>query len=196
MGMQRTKRWIAVETAIAKTLVAIVGPLYRFFFGWVDRRLARKQEQRLAADIKLSLRFLFTTEKGCIVPNEGVPFPPAFDYAFVTVRLDNLFIRFMRGREELRVSVSPVFAPSEWHDLSLVLGALSGESHIERYAFQNLWEVSRILEPQINALKELLTVDRFNTLEQRLREDVYIPEKNMMRVWEAEINWRLYGRNR
>ena len=52
-----------------------------------------------------------------IIPNEGVRFPPPFDYAVATIAVENLVLRFIRGLGEVGVFVAPASAPSDWHDL-------------------------------------------------------------------------------
>jgi hypothetical protein len=174
-------------------LGAIVVPAYKLLFGWLDRRLASKNQERLAAEIRLVLPFLFTEGHGEIAPNEGVPFPPPFDYAFVTVSFDRFLLRFARGRGELTIGVAPVFAPTEWHDLSLILGLMENSTDFTRRSFRDLSEVSKTLRPRWQEIGRFLSVEQFKNAKDRLETEVYIPEKNRMREWEAEINWRLYG---
>lgn len=104
----------------------------------LDRRIAKKHEERLVRDVEEALPFLFTELNGHVVPSEGVPFPPAFDFAFVTVALDRLLFRFSRGRGQFAVQVAPSFAPSDWHELGLVLSAISGNGEIERQQVRDL----------------------------------------------------------
>jgi hypothetical protein len=189
-----TRRWIA----------AILGPplnAVRFFFNlafggpldMLDRRIARKHEGRLKQDVCDALPFLFAEYGGQIMPNVGTPFPPAFDFAFVTVAARGLVLRFARGRGELGVQVAPQFAPSDWHDLALVLSAIADGALLKRRQFSDLWEVSRLLQPQFNALAELFSLDRFGDLKQRLDEGVYSRERIAIQAWQREINRRLHG---
>ena len=124
-----------------------------------------QHEDRLARDVQLALRFLFTDHGARIVPNYGVRFPPGFDYAFVTVALDDVYIRFCRGRGELGISVASRFAPSEWRDLTSVVNPLplmNEPVHIREGDFHDLWQVSRILRPEIQS------PEQFRQLKQRL----------------------------
>src|SRR5438128_3465658 len=113
----KSKWWIPVIIAPLNLLRLVASPTYDLLFGWIDRRTARKDEKRLANDIQISMRFLFIQDGACIIQNEGVRFPPAFDYAFVTIACNNVLLRFCRGRGELGVHVAPAFAPSDWHEL-------------------------------------------------------------------------------
>lgn len=118
----------------------MVSGTYSLLFGRLDRRLARKHEARLANEIHDTLPFLFTIHGGKIVPNEGVPSLPGFDYAFVTVAVDHILIRFCRGRGELDVRIAPKDAPADLHELCLLLNLLESASIVSVGAF-------RICEP-------------------------------------------------
>jgi hypothetical protein len=192
---RETERWLVAIVRPPLLLARFVlRPLSKLFFGGVSRHLAKKHERQLAQDIHDALPFLFTEHKGSIVLNEAVPFPPSFDYAFVTVGLGDLFLRFSRGRGELGVHVAPAFARSDWHELSLVLSAISGQGDIQRQEFCDLWDVSHALESKIRALIRFFSPRQFGDLKQRLEDEVYKPEKISIREWQTEINRRLYGR--
>ena len=173
---------------------AILVPPYKLLFGWSDNRLGRKYEKRLVRDIKLSLPFLFAEFGGKTIPNDR-QYPAAFDYVVTTVALRCFCIRFIRGRGELRVDVGPLFPPADWHDLSLILSAI-GEGDLDQQPFTDLWQVSRLLEPHMEALVQLFSGNGFKDLKRRLEDEIYIPDRNATRVREAEINWRLYGDRR
>jgi hypothetical protein len=173
-----------------------LAPTYELVFGWLDRHLARKHEERLAAEIKLALRFLFAQRDGRIIPNAGVPFPPSFDYAFVTVAVENFVLRFSRGRGDLAVQLAPCFAPSDFHDLSLILGVVDENTEFHRESFPDLWAVGRAISARINALVELCSPEQFPNLKQRLESELYSWERAATKVAEAELNWRVYGPRR
>lgn len=172
----------------------ILSPLSKLAFGGVNKRIANKNEARLLQDVGDALPFLFAEYGGHVVPNEGVPFPPSFDYAFITVALHDLFLRFTRGRGELGVHVAPSFARSDWHELPLVLSAITGQGDIQRQESRDLWDVSRALQPRMKALIAFFAPGEFSALKQRLENEVYVDERIAIREWQAEINRRLYGR--
>jgi len=187
--------WLIAAVRLPLIILRFVfGPVFSLLFGWVDMRLASKHEKQLVQDVKDALPFLFAEQKGRLVPNEAIPCPPAFDYAFVTVALDGLLLRFSRGRGELAVSAAPVFAPSDWHELPLVLSAITGQGEIERAQYRDLWDVSRALQPHIKALTEFFSLKQFDTLKRRLDDEVYSRDRVAIREWQAEINRKLYGR--
>jgi hypothetical protein len=187
------KWWVIAVQVPLRVLGYILSPLYAISFGALDKHLARKYERRLASDVQFVLRFLFTDYQGHVVPNAGVPFPPGFDYAFVTVAVANILLRFTRGRGELGVLLAPAFAPADWHDLSLVLAAIHDLSSLERQRYHDLWHLASKLEPHMKTLIENCTVQRFTKLKQRLQNEVYAPEAFVIRQWETETNARLYG---
>jgi hypothetical protein len=175
-------------------LSLITKPIGNLAFGWLDRILAAKHEKRLADEVRLKMRFLFTQHGGRIVANEGVRFPPAFDYAFVTVDVNNLLLRFSRGRGEIGAHAAPAFAPSDWHELSLVLSVVCGDEELSRTEFQDLWEVSRKLQPQLKAIEERFSADQFPELKRQLENDVYRRDRIAIREAEARINSWVYPR--
>jgi hypothetical protein len=154
--------------------------------------MARRAERRLAVDVRFALAFLFEHHAAEIIPNEGVPFPPGFDYAFVTVRAENFLLRFTRGQGELGVHIAPAFAPSDWHDLSLVLAALGGRT-LERQLYRDVWHVTRSLQPFVQQLVQTCAPEQFRQLRRQLDMDFYVHEQLALRQLEVEINASLYG---
>src|SRR5262245_23021742 len=156
------KWWHPFENGLFRMVRAILVPSYKLLFGWLDKRLARREESKFALEIRAALGFLFTEGLGQIIPNKGVPFPPGFDYAYVTVSLKEFNLRFLRGRGELDVRIAPTFAPDDWHDLSLMFAVMDNEIELQRHSFRDLFEVSRMLEPRMRQLEEFLSVNQFN----------------------------------
>jgi len=70
-------------------LWAVLVPCYDLMFGRLNRRIAKKNEDQLARDIQIAFKFLFADYGAHIVPNHGVRFPPAFDYAFPEAKYDS-----------------------------------------------------------------------------------------------------------
>ena len=149
---------VPVTDRLVLFIKAIVGGTYDFFFGWLDRKFARQNEGRLVMDVRRALPSLFTEHRGTVIPNEGVPFPPGFDYAFVTVSAGRFLLRFVRGRGELGVSIAPVFAPNDWHDLIDVVRTMDPAA-IQRPDFGDLTEVAKILEPRLGDLAQIYSKD-------------------------------------
>jgi hypothetical protein len=192
----RAKWWVPFLGWPLLILGYLFTPLYAVSFGLLDKRLARQYERQLAADVRSALGFLFINYQSRIVPNEGARFPPGFDGADVTVAVDKLVFRFVRGRGEFGAHVASIVAPTEWHDLSLVLCIISGQRDIQRRNFRDAWDVSRALQPHITALLELGDVQRFDELKQRLERDFYRHERVRIRQAEFALNFWLYGNKR
>ncbi len=185
-------RWILINIVRPPLLLLkfLLTPVDRLLFGWVDTWLARRNERRLNRDIVDAMPFLFAEHRGRVISNQGVPFPPGFDYAFVSVASDNLLIRFMRGRDELDVSVASAGAPNDWYELSLVLSLLGGSCACERGSIRDLRYASRVLESQLGQLKSVFAGDAYEDLRRRLG-DAYRGDRVAMREAEWDINRRL-----
>jgi len=88
-----------------------------FFDGKFEKKNFAKLQQRFAAEIEGKVPCLFTTFGGRIIPNTE-DYLPAFDYAAVTVTLDGMLLRFIRGRMDFRVDVTPPEKPTAWREIS------------------------------------------------------------------------------
>lgn len=68
--------WARFLSAILRPLFIVLGfvlgNLHKLGFGWLDKRMAKRDEQRFAEDIRTHLSFLFTEHRAHIIPNEGV----------------------------------------------------------------------------------------------------------------------------
>jgi hypothetical protein len=142
----------------------VFGNLYKLCFGWLDKRMARQNEQRFAEDVRRYLAFLFSEHGAKVIPNEGVPFQPSFDGAYVTVAVEHLRLRFVRGRGDFSVGVASAFAPNDWEDFRLVaegIGQWDTSKAGPRYYTLETFEP--ILRPRLERLQEALSKDRFET---------------------------------
>jgi hypothetical protein len=155
---------IAIVTPPLLVLRFVLGNLYNLCFGWFDKRLARQHEQRFAQDIRTYLEFLFSERGGNVIPNEGVPFPPSFDGAYVTVAVGELRLRFVRGRGDFSVRVASAFAPNDWEDFRLVADGV-GQWDMSKPGPRNytLETFEPILRSRLEHLQKALSKDRFET---------------------------------
>src|SRR5260370_11370148 len=134
-------RWV---DTVARVPGVVIIKSYDLLFGWwLNKSLARKHEKELEQDIHDALPFLFDEYHGHRVPNEGVPFPPDSDYAFVTVAVDNLLIRFCRGQGGLEVLIASADTPTEWHELCLLLNVIEKQNKLKRWGILDVWDASR-----------------------------------------------------
>ena len=166
----------------------ILSPVW-FLFGLSDKQLALRDQKKLEQEIRHSMPFLFDEHHGRIVPNQGVPFPPGFDYAFVTVAVDNLSIRFCRGRGELDIRIARTDAPNDLHDLALLVALMDRMGYPQSWRIGDLRQASRLLEPQMDRLKQAFGEGADRDLTQLLAE-ARESERTAIREAEWEINKR------
>ena len=142
----------------------VFGNLYKLCFGWLDRRIARQNERRFAEDIHTYLAFLFSEHGANVVPNEGVPFPPSFDKAYVTVAVGNLRLRFVRGRGDFSVGVASAFAPNDWEDFQLVADGIGQWDVLKQGPrYYTLETFEPVLRSRLGLLQEALSKDGYET---------------------------------
>jgi hypothetical protein len=140
----------------------IFGNLYKFCFDWYDKRLARRYEQRFADNIRTYLPFLFSEHGAKVIPNQGVPFPPSFDGAYVTVAVGNLLLRFIRGSGDFSVRFASVLAPNDWEGFRLVADGI-GQWEVSQPGprYYTLETFEPILRSRLERLQEALSKERF-----------------------------------
>ena len=166
-------------------LAIVFGPLIRF----LDKRLARADERRLEEDVRRELPFLFDELGGRILPGDPEAPAPGFDYAFLTIELGNLLVRFCRGRGDLDVLVGSKARPGELYDLPLVLSLIDG-AEPDRGGVTHLRAGSGLLRARFDSLVSALDGDPDAPLVQslaKIREDDYAATREL----EWDINKRL-----
>ena len=167
-------------------LLSPVWPL----FGLSDKQIALRHQRKLEQDVRNTLPFLFDEHHGQVVPTQGVRFPPGFDYAFVTVGVDCLLIRFCRGRGDVDIRIARKRAPTDWHDACLVAALLEKNDDPQRWNFVDLHQASRLLEPQMDRVKQAFADGSVQDLDRRLA-DVRARDRIAIRETEWEIDKRL-----
>lgn len=166
--------------------------IYTVIWGRADKRLALKQQERLATEIQEQLFFLFKDYGARIVPNIGIRFPPPFDYAVVTLEVGELLFRFVRGRGEIDVQVKSKSAAKEWHDISLVIGALDNPDEMQHRTFVGLVDVAAVLKQNMSRINDAFCGPKYLELQQRLA-DFNKFARVVTKQLETEINRRLYS---
>lgn len=129
---------------------------------------------------------------GRIVPNQGVEFPPPFDYGIVTLDVSKVLLRFTSGREHLAVQVAPKSFPNNFHEVSTVLTTL-GVPGVERGSVSCLSDASRVLRQHMGEIQRAFTPEEYPGLKARLHE-VYARDRVVVKQLETELNRRLYDR--
>jgi hypothetical protein len=116
-------------TRILKAAFFPVVFLYILIFHFVDKRIfggkfERRDSERLresfAVEIQERVPTLFAGFGGQIIPNME-DYPPAFDYAAVTVSVDGMLLLFTRCRGDFQVDITPVDKPSAWREIAGVV---------------------------------------------------------------------------
>src|SRR5260370_37311436 len=138
--------------------------------------------------------FLFQEQHARIVPNQEVPFPPGFDYAFVTVELENMHIRFCRGRGELNVKVGRRACPQDLHELGLVLSLLDKQREHRTWYVVDGWHAATILGSHIDVLKRALGGEAPDEFLMRALAQVATSDRITIREAEGELDKQLRSR--
>ncbi len=96
--------------------------IYKLFFGWWadTEKDYIKRRNRFAGEIQEQIPILFLDHAARIVPDTEV-YPRAFDYVAVTVAVDDMLLRFIRGRGDFRVDVAPARLPAAWREIATVV---------------------------------------------------------------------------
>ena len=190
---RRFSSWLAAILRPPFLLVGlIVRPLYRLLFSRRDENLAREAEQELAADVRTYLPFLFNEMDGRVIPNQGVEFPPPFDYAIVTMDVSQILLRFTRGRDHFAVQVAPQSSPNNFHEVSTVLTTL-GVPGIQRGSVSCLSDANRVIRQNMEVIKPAFTAEQYPQLRAQL-DEVYARDRVAVKQLETEVNRRLYDR--
>jgi hypothetical protein len=190
-----TIRWIVVNVIVPplQLLRFILKPM-GLLLGLLDRLLARREERKLRLDIAEAMPFLFQELHARVIPNEGVPFPPGFDYAFVTVETENMLIRFCRGRGEFDVHVGSRTRPRDFHKLGLVLSLLDKQREANRSGIVDVQQAAQILETHIDLLRRALGGEAADETLVCALAQVAASDRIAMREAEWEINKQLRSR--
>jgi hypothetical protein len=191
---RRFGAWLAA--ALKPPLLVLrwaAGGIYTLLFSRADEKLAKKHEEKLAADIESCLPFLFGEMGGRIVPNEDVEFPPPFDYAVITIDTSQLRLRFTSGRDHLAVQIAPKFSQNSWHELSTILSVLEVPG-TRRGSISELARAGRLLHLHMSEITDAFAEDRYPHLRTQLHE-IYERDRIVTKQLETEINRRLYPRD-
>ena len=122
-------------------LQLVLSPLFRR----LEIRLALQEQARFEDTIRKELDFLFNEHQAEVIPNYGVPFPPGFDGAFVTIAVRELRLQFSKGRGDFNSNITAAATPNDWHDLAAVLGIVDKSDDVHRESLQTLAQVGPAL---------------------------------------------------
>jgi hypothetical protein len=148
-----------VAVFVLRPILLIFGPViggaYKLIFvWWVDERSDRKREENFKEDLQAKVPALFTKLDGKFVPNDR-KYPRAFDYVVVSVSVQGMVFRFVRGREDFRVDVAPETGPGEWREASEVVRSSPQFSESNRVAeYHSMIGFGRFLDANLPILQE------------------------------------------
>jgi len=166
-----------------------LGKAYNVLFGPSDLRSSHSSEEQLRQKIRENLSFLFDEYGARIESDQTLPHPRPFDYAVVITSIQGLAFRFIRGRGEFTVQVSPTRIPLVWEDLTLVLNII--DPAFQQRDFSSFADAAVALKGHIASLREAFSAGE-SELQRRL-SDAHIHERVVIRQRENEINRRLYN---
>jgi len=132
-----------------------LGGAYKLFFGWwLDERRHRKDEENFKKDLQAKVPNLFTKLGGKFVPNDR-EYPRAFDNVAVSVSVQGIVFRFIRGRGDFTVDVAPESSPGAWREASEVVRSSPKSSESKGVAgCWNLNGFGRFLDANFPLLQE------------------------------------------
>jgi hypothetical protein len=178
-------------TSLLKSLVLpifyVIGFLfvntYKLLLGWwLEPLSVRKSDARLAEEVQNKLSFLFSEHGARIVPNEG-RLRRGMDFAYATLEVGNFRLHLITGRGDVAVRIAPKHAPSDWHDLSLVIMALDTPQGLR--ARENLnWleDVARLLRENWERLNFALSEGEYSVIRNRLNAIYDLPGDDLSRA--------------
>lgn len=191
--VQRSNKWsVDVLKPPLEVIAFVAKAMYKLIFGRADRRLALRHQRQLAQDICDEMPFLFNEYGGKIIPNQGVPFPPGFDYAVVTMAISELRFRFVRGRGDLDVYVSSTHEPEVWRNVLLVISSVEGPDDLRYSAFISLRDAADVLRKKMPLVQEAFSSSRY-PLTKLILDNHREYEKAVLKQLQNDINHRLYS---
>jgi hypothetical protein len=183
------RTFITLTAPPARALGFLLSVLYSLLFRWwLDKLMVKKGNEKFAEEIRETLPFLFSAYGAQVIPNDREP-RASFDFAYVTVSMSGLILRFCRGLGTTSIDVSSLRNPEQSHDLSSVLNSI--DSEVKRQSYSGLLEVEPLLRSHMKEVIEAFSERKYDEVNRRL-SDVYSHDRAVTRQWETEINRRLY----
>jgi len=137
--------------------------IYWILFGWwLDPWWQRRANHALMDDVQANLYFLYSRGQPI---EEKRPRSLPFDYASVRIAFENIYFTFTRGRGELNVTLAPRHAPTDGHELTLVVAALDSSDLRPVGDFPG---IAAVLRPRLRALNEAFSESRYPEFEKKL----------------------------
>jgi hypothetical protein len=167
---------VAVRPSLTRQVVATVvrrtAKAIRFFIPKSRDRRAKflpvGSSSELEQQVRQEFGSLFRTFGAQISSNGRLRI---MDFAAVTFDVGNLRVRATRDRGSVSISLAPVFATREWHDLGVALQALQeNESMAQATPSSILRGAGRLLEEEFVKLNDALSEAKYPATRKRIRE--------------------------
>jgi hypothetical protein len=166
-----------------------VTTLYGIFFAWwLDKLIVRRSNKQFSADIRTYLAFLFERYRARVLPNDREP-PPSFDWALVTVSINNVILQFFRDRGTVTVRVTPSASPYASYELLTLLNAMDME--VARRPFDHLIDIEPLLRRHIEDIQNAFSQENYPHISEQLASIARHDEAIRLQ-WERDLNRRLY----
>lgn len=97
--------------------------------------------------------------------------------------VEDIQVRFVRGRGDFTMQVAPQHTPRDFYEVSLVLMANDSPQGIcPRVSYLSFYDAARLLKNQWDRLKEALSKGRYDIVQRRLFEISAIPVAEQLRA--------------
>ena len=125
-------------------------------------------DSELEQQVRQEFESLFRTLRAQINSNGRLRI---MDFAAVTFDVGNVRVRATRDRGSVSVSIAPIYATREWHDLGVVLQALQeNESMAQATPSSILRGAGRLLEGEFVKLNDAFSEAKYPATRKRIRE--------------------------
>jgi hypothetical protein len=192
--MARVALWKRALIVIIRSLLLVLGfifsGIYKLLFSGRDLHLAQEAREQLEREIMAELPFLFSEWNAEVVsePIDPKKVPP-FDYAVVTLSLQNLLLRFTTGRESFVVQVAR--EPHRFHELSMLLCAMDVTPEILRGSIDSISGARTALKQFWPEMVKRFSETDTSTIQSGL-DEMYARDRIVRKQLEVEINRRLH----
>jgi hypothetical protein len=132
-------------------LGSLFSAVYKVLFGWLEIWIQKKADSALLYDVRTNFFFLFPHAE--VVKERWYRVLP-FDYASVRLNYENICLCFTRGRGELNVTLSPLHAPRDTHELTYVVATLDSVNISKVTTKGSLDGAADLVRPRLDTLNE------------------------------------------
>ncbi len=144
-----------------KMLRFLLKQVYPLTLKLLDRRLARRNNNRLKQDVMDSFIYLSIQDRNIERPDLEKAIGLGYGFAQVDVLLPAFRLTVRRYRGEDVVLLSPAWQSAEGDDLADLLSLCDSPNDLARAPFADLWQASARLQEKLERVVELLSVENY-----------------------------------